>query len=93
MTELDSDMFLVLMLGIFWSLYVLAAVVARVSWIPTVPFFPLLFLAIGYSGNAVATPWGSITVGVIHLYFVHVAIKRAIQYRVIRKETSDSDVQ
>lgn len=75
---MNSDLrALLLMLVVFWGAWWLFAIVARRSYIPVIPLYPLTLAAAGYLLNKVCSWAGTCVVAGIHLLLVSRMIRDA----------------
>jgi hypothetical protein len=57
-------------LGSFWILWWCCAVWAKRSWIPVIPFVPLVLFGLGVLLNSVADWLGTLITAGVHVYFL-----------------------
>lgn len=60
---------LVIILG-FWTIWFVLCLVFKRSWIPVIPFVPLIALGVGWGLNHLHEWAGTIVVGAAHLFII-----------------------
>jgi hypothetical protein len=76
-----GDKIVVVTVGAYWALWWMLAVWFRRSWIPVIPFNPLILLLLGIGLNRVLGMSGAYVVLAIHLWLLVNMLKKLLAVR------------